>query len=397
MIAAETAMIRRQPCRSRTRQFRMTNPTIRPLESRLNNIDAIRLILAILVLFSHSFPAATNSEESEPLSWLTRDQTNFGGLAVDWFFVLSGFLITQSWERSQSAFRFLLKRVARIYPGFLMASAIGLWVVVPLVAQSNGWQVFSFGTLKTNIPRLLLLRRSEGLPEIFPHNPIPVTLNASLWTISYEFWCYLGVMLLGSLTLLKHRWLMLAFFLGTVLLGYYVAYNDLIILYKTSAGWRPFELVFGQPRFWTRLAPMYLAGVVTYLFREYLQPSRWWALGSIGVLAVGIFIPSGLTLVAPVFGTYLLFYLCFTQDIRWHNVAKYGDFSYGIYLYAFPIQQLVMMRFGQSIGPYQLFGLAFVPTVIAGILSWYLVERRFLRMSHSVRRQSPVSPIAKVS
>ena len=369
----------------------MSNSIIRPLDSRFNNIDAIRLILALLVLFSHSFPVVSNSNADEPLAWLTGDQINLGGLAVDWFFVLSGYLITQSWERSRSAFRFLIKRVSRIFPGFLVASAVGLWVVVPLVTTGNPWQVFSLGTLQTNLPRMFLLRRLEGLPEIFPQNPISDTLNASLWTISYEFWCYLGVMILGSLSLLKHRWLMLTLFLSSVMLGYYVAYFDLVEAYNTGSGWRPFELVFGQPRFRARLAPYYLAGVVFYLFREYLPPRRWWAIGSIGVLILGVFAPLGLTMALPIFGTYLLFYLCFTTDFRWHNAARYGDFSYGIYLYAFPIQQIVMMKWGPSIGPYQLFTLAFAPTVIAGVLSWYLVERRFLRISLLPRQPEPVA------
>ena len=361
----------------------------------MNNIDAIRLILAILVLFSHSFPAVTSSEESEPLSILTKGQTTFGHLAVDWFFVLSGYLITQSWERSRSALSFFNKRVFRIYPGFLVASAIGLWIIVPLVAPSNGRQVFSLGILKTNLPRLLLLRRLDGLPEIFPHNPIPDTLNASLWTISYEFWCYIGVMLMGSLTLLKHRWLVLALFLGSVLLGYYVDFYDLVPSYNINPKWRPFELIFGQPRFWARLASLYLAGVVSYQFREYLAPRRWWALGSVCLLAVGIFLPSGLSLVAPVSGTYLLIYLCFAKDIHWHNAAKYGDFSYGIYLYSFPIQQLVVMKFGRFIGPYQLFGLAFIPTIITGVISWYLVERWFLKLARWRHRADPANPAAR--
>jgi peptidoglycan/LPS O-acetylase OafA/YrhL len=71
----------------------------------------------------------------------------------------------------------------------------------------------------------------------------------------------------------------------------------------------------------------------------------------------------------------------FSQDWRWHDAAKHGDFSYGIYLYAFSIQQLTMLALGKPVSPLVLFVLALPPTLLAGVLSWHLIERRFLRKS----------------
>ena len=87
----------------------------------------------------------------------------------------------------------------------------------------------------------------------------------------------------------------------------------------------------------------------------------------------------GVLFALPTLGTYLLLYLAFTTDWRWTGAAKYGDFSYGIYLYAFPIQQLIMRALGHPVHPWTLFAFALVPTLLAGVASWYLVERHFLR------------------
>lgn len=351
-------------------------------DSRRNNIDAIRLILALLVLFSHSFPAATNQEEDEPLILATIRQMTLGGLAVNWFFVLSGYLISQSWERSRTTWSFFIKRVARIYPGYLVAIAFCLWVVVP-IGSPDGWQVFSFAAIKANIRRVMMLRGLENIPPTFVDVPMPNTVNASLWTISYEFWCYMLVLGFGALLLLRRRWLLLALLLGSVALDFLVVSRDSPKLYDLSPRWRPFVVVFGQPRFWTRLLPCFLAGMVGYQFRTVLlPPRRLWATLCLVVLAISARFPDWFTVTLPLFGSYLLLYLAFTQDFRWHGAARYGDFSYGIYLYAFPIQQLIMFRIGHPVSPYLLFALALVPTVLAGVMSWHLVERRFLQRAH---------------
>jgi peptidoglycan/LPS O-acetylase OafA/YrhL len=123
---------------------------------RHNNIDALRLILAVLVIFSHSYVLGTGSEAAEPLLRATRGQLTLGALAVDWFFVLSGFLIAQSWERIRALGPFLVKRARRIYPGFIVAVAVCSWVVVPLARPTA--DTFTLSHLVDflwTVPRLL--------------------------------------------------------------------------------------------------------------------------------------------------------------------------------------------------------------------------------------------------
>src|SRR5947207_2346913 len=98
----------------------MARKALKPLaESRHNNLNAIRLLLALLVVFSHCF-ALTGQSGSEPLTRWTRGQQTFGSLSVDLFFFISGFLVTASWLRSNSMDDYLRRRVLRIFPGYIL-------------------------------------------------------------------------------------------------------------------------------------------------------------------------------------------------------------------------------------------------------------------------------------
>src|SRR5215469_16755409 len=101
-------------------------------DQRENNIDFVRIFLALLVILSHSYPLALGHERTEPFMLLSRGQVTGGHIAVDLFFILSGFLISASYERSRSAVSFLRKRVARIYPGVVLLSLVTLVVFAPL-------------------------------------------------------------------------------------------------------------------------------------------------------------------------------------------------------------------------------------------------------------------------
>ena len=342
-----------------------------PPDHRVNNIDALRLILAVLVLFSHSYPLGIGSEEDEPLARLSGAQLTLGTLAVDGFFILSGFLIAPSWERSRSAASFLRKRVARIYPGFLVAAAVCFWVVVPL-SRPEGFRIGPFRDLLGHLGDVLRLRFPES-PGTFPTNPAPGAVNGSLWSIPYEFWCYIGVMVMGAVGLLRRRGLVLGLFVAAIGVSFVVEYRDL------KPGGMILGRIFGYPPFWARLLPYYLAGVVAHLYRDRFRPDRRWALVALAGVLAATQVPHGVLFALPTLGTYLLLYLAFTTDWRWPGAAKYGDFSYGIYLYAFPIQQLIMRALGHPVQPWTLFALALVPTLLAGVASWYLVERHFLR------------------
>ncbi len=340
-------------------------------DKRDNNFDFIRLALAVLVIYSHAYPLGTGTEQWEPLMRLTHGQMTFGAVAVDVFFIMSGFLITASAERSRSVFAFMKKRVSRIYPAFIVASLLTVFIVAPLASTHFGYESIPARVLDFLLQTARL--REFSYTSAFTGNPYPNAINGSAWSIQFEFWCYIGVALLLSLGLLRKRRTLLLLFLATLALSVVVSWKGL----EPDGGFA--ASVFGSFTLWTRLLPLYLAGVVFYLFRERILFSGWLAAASLIALCIAARVPHGCAALFPIAGTYLAFFVAFTPALRLHSFGRFGDFSYGAYLYAFPIEQLLMSAFGHPMAPWRLFICAAPLTLVIAVASWYGIERHFLR------------------
>jgi peptidoglycan/LPS O-acetylase OafA/YrhL len=341
-------------------------------DRRQNNIDFLRLALALLVVFAHAFVVTQGNNDAEPFMRLTRGQVTGGSIAVDAFFILSGFLITASYKRSSSLLSFLKKRIARIYPGFLVVSVLAAVCFVPFGGGRVEGHGLSgkIGLLVTSIVRLKDIK-SLGT---FASNPLPDVVNASLWTVSYEFLCYLGVAILGLTMVLRRRRAL------AILFGASIAVSLLYAYFQWQSPHSLLAVLFGYPQVWARLLPMYLAGVVFYLYRDSIRLNHWGAVVSVCAMAIACVIPLGYTLLFPVFGTYFLMYLAFWGRLPLHRVMRFGDLSYGTYLYAFPIQQLVVQHLELRNSPMRLFFTA-TPLILAtAAASWFSVERPALRL-----------------
>ena len=156
-----------------------------------NNFGFLRLLFATLVIISHSAELIDGNRSREPLTNLF-GVLSFGELAVDAFFLISGYLVVQSFERSDSTLSYLMKRIRRIYPGFLVAYIACVFVVAPLVG--NDLTIMSFGNLAHVIFDASTLHEP---PRVFGFADLPYpSLNGSMWTIQVKFRCYLLVVFL---------------------------------------------------------------------------------------------------------------------------------------------------------------------------------------------------------
>ena len=357
------------------------------LSGHANNFDVLRFLFASLVVFSHSYPLGEGHEQHEPLLKLT-GQTTLGGLSVHCFFIISGFLIAASWDRRKDVGPFLKKRVLRIYPGFIIANAIGVFLVAPIASDPA---IGNAGVSLQQFAWDCLRLQGTQLPEtLFPQNHLHA-VNGSIWSIAYEFWCYVGVMILGMVPLFHRR----SFVLGLFVLSLAVAF--IFPTYHLEwFGGGILGKIFGYPFFWARLLPNYLAGVVAWRYRERIIVSDRLAMFSAIALAVSIPVANSWSVMFPVCGAYLVLWAAFHSSCKVHGFAKYGDFSYGMYLYAFPIQQLLVMNNAGSMNPYLLFVLAWPLSVLAGVLSWYVVERPFLRRARIAKPEQHTDSYALV-
>jgi peptidoglycan/LPS O-acetylase OafA/YrhL len=328
------------------------------LTHRSNNIDAIRLLLSVGVLFSHCYRIAQGYEENEPLLFLTGGQVSLGAAAVAAFFALSGYLIAGSWERSSSWRSFASRRIRRIYPGYLVA------VFACILA-------FPFNVRWTTLVRMGLL---QGVPQspTLASNPFPGFVNLSLWTIPYEAWTYAGIAAMGVMGLLRRPRFLVA------LLVLAIVNSTVFSYYQLAPNFRGLGSIIGWLPHWARLLPPIMAGALLHAAPRLLTWNPVAVVLAVCGLVIGASVPMGMLVALPTCGVYLLFCLAFSKPWRWGLLTRHGDLSYGIYLYSFLIQQSIMHAIGHTIHPYQLFALSFPPTVAAAIASWFLVERPML-------------------
>jgi peptidoglycan/LPS O-acetylase OafA/YrhL len=345
-------------------------PWADPRRWRINNFDAMRLLFAVMVIVTHSYFLAERRQD--PLGVATRGATNFGVIAVDAFFIISGFLISSSWAQGRSLLSYLRKRVARIYPGFA-----GVWIVmavaVPILVA--GHFILVPGKL-LKLPVHVLLLEQYVYPNAFASNPYPFEANGSLWTIGYEFRCYLLLPILGFLGLSRRPWLTLALLI-TALASMWVIPAD-------YGGSRWIIFVLGQLWRWPRLLSCFAGGMALYAFRNAIPRSGWLALAAAALLVAACRSSLGWAVAFPIAGTYLIMWAAYLP-LGLSNFARNGDFSYGVYLYSFFIQQLVVLTFHGKVSPLRLFLISFPISLLIGILSWHGIERHFLRTARSLR------------
>lgn len=346
---------------------------------RENNFNLIRLALAVLVILSHSASLVDGDTRREPLVRLFHTMT-FGEFAVDGFFILSGYLIFQSWASAPRLGVFAAKRVLRIYPGYLVATVVSGLCVGPMGAASpTFWSEFRPWQFLWS----LITLRGARVPPVFPGQPFP-DVNGSLWTIPWEFICYFLLAGLAVMGVSRRRWLWLA---ATLLL--------LAIPALGKVGVDPVvlgvHLPIRHPFF--RLAGHFFAGGTYYLFRDRVRFAAPLALACSMLVVACLFHPVLAEPAFAVFGGYSLLWLAF---LRWGPLLAFNrmpDISYGVYLYAWPIQKLLLWKIG-SFTPWTLFTTATVLCSAVALVSWYGVEKPFLGLKSgflSRRREAMVS------
>jgi peptidoglycan/LPS O-acetylase OafA/YrhL len=224
----------------------------------------------------------------------------------------------------------------------------------------------------------LLDQTVHELPGVsFAENPVGIEINGSLWTLRLEFTMYLMVLALGLLRLLTLRIVLLLLLFGVACLRFEMLYP------LEKWGWF-FQLLSG----WGWLVGSFAAGIVLYKLRHTCIFDGRIALLALAGLAASVplraFIP-----LFPIFGCYLALWLALTPRLPVIPAARYGDLSYGLYIYGWPVEQMVMWLSGGRAAWWQLFLTALPATAALAFLSWHFVERPMLRLKPGSRRAVP--------
>ena len=348
-------------------------------EGRRNNFDALRLVAAISVVFSHSFLIAQGTQDHEWLIWLTANQSILGLVGVFVFFAISGFLVSQSFEQTADPWRFLAKRALRIFPGLFVATVLSAFVLAPVVTTLRPGAFFtSPAPWEYVIGNTMLDQTVHELPGvIFVNNPVGLEINGSLWTLRLEFAMYLMVLALGVLRLLTVRSALLLVAFGMLCLHF----NMLDELEKW--GWF-FQLLSG----WGWLVGFFAAGMLLYKLRHTRIFDGRIALVALAGLILSVPLRQFI-LLFPLFGCYLALWLALTPRLPVIPAARFGDLSYGMYIYGWPVEQGVIWLLGRQAAWWQVFLLALPAAAALAFLSWHLVESPALRLKPRARRLPP--------
>ncbi|AGG87750.1 acyltransferase family protein [Rhodanobacter denitrificans] len=341
---------------------------------RSNNFDFVRLLAALSVLISHQFALHAMAEP------LVFEYQTLGGYAVMVFFAISGYLITASWQADPNLRRFAARRLLRIWPGLLCTVALCGLVLGPIVTQVPLHAYFTdrttlhfFGTG--------LFKVSPFLPGVFPNSPLAYIPNGVLWTIPIELRCYGYLAILGLLGIVRARWLMLALLLG-VSAWYYGVHDAEKVFSLTHT--HLFEVEY---------ATFFFSGSCLYLFREYCLIGVRKITGAAIVLGLGVVAyVAGHELIAAFLMTPFLVIACGTESSPvLRRFGRFGDLSYGVYIYAFPVQQTTIWL-TPRLGIYQHFAIAIPVTLVLAWLSWHFVEK--VALSHKPRSQGPAAAVS---
>lgn len=339
---------------------------MQPATHRANNFDFVRIVAALCVLVSHQYalnglpePALFNVE-------------SLGGLGVLIFFSISGYLVAQSWQADPHLLRFAARRLLRIWPGFAVAVVLCAVVLGPIVS-SLGWVDYFrhpfFGDYFLN----LRFNLRDELPLRFEGNALPTAVNGSLWTIPLELKCYAVLAVLGVAGLLRSRWIVAALTL-LALAAYAVAEprgERIAAFFQLSIEGR-FLLEFGL--FFFAGATLWRLDALNTRRRAIVLTAAGWLLG-LAALAVGhpvLAIWCALPVTVITLGTASLPYL--------RRAGRFGDLSYGLYIYAFPVQQTLIWLLKDRLPWSAVLALTVLSTLALAFASWHLVEKMALRL-----------------
>ncbi|MCJ2135999.1 acyltransferase [Methylobacterium sp. J-026] len=329
---------------------------------RANNFGSLRLLFAVLVILAHA-PELVDGDRSRELLTRVFGTLSLGEVAVDGFFLVSGYLITASYRAKRSFPDYLMRRVLRIYPAFVVASLLCIAVVAPLA----GGDLAAASPPETLVRLALLLM--PMVPGAFATLPYPL-LDGSMWTIPCEFGCYLLLGLVGTARALRRRGRYLALLAGL---------GGLLVLRRVF-------LPIGQPgdglgalSEMIRLTFVFACGGGFQLFADRIAyTGRGAALAALLLLPL-MFSPPLAEPAFAILGGYLIFWFAFAvRPNALSRATAQVDPSYGLYLYAWPIQNLLVARV-PGISPWTEAALALAAAIPLGLLSWYLVERPALR------------------
>ena len=358
-------------------------------DPRNNALNAWRLLLASGVILWHSWPLTGRDVSFEPVRQLLRDGF------VDGFFAISGFLITWSWLRNPRARDYFAARGLRLLPGLWICLIVTAFAIAPIAVAIQGGSAQKLLVSRGPIDYVL----GNGAVQLLKHdiNGTPTGVpwfgewNGSLWTLFWEVLCYVTIAGLGLLGLLRFRWTVPVLLMGVLLWSATLPSMSAVV--EAPPDKRPpidaaTSMLIAQGAA-ARFGLMFLVGALLFQVRNMI-PARW----SLVALSVVIVFATSMMPNYRLLGAFPLAYAIIVSGalIRNKHLVLRTDVSYGVYIYAFPIQQLLVICGLSFLAPPLFAIIATAVTLPLAAVSWFLVEKPAMSLKARLgRRSSPPS------
>ena len=363
---------------------------------RHNSLNFIRLAMCFSVIVSHSITLGGFGSE-----WTLGGRTTIGLPALFGFFGLSGFLIAGSATKN-SVGRYAWQRFLRIMPAYWLCIVITAFIIGALAWKhqhhlaacniySCYYSIHGDGPLNYLYHNWLLAVNQVNIGSTPSGGPVPYFWNNSVWTLLPEVFCYSILAALASLKLLRNRHVLLGLtcvvWLVEVVFAWWAPANN--VPHSFGPFTIPPSFLFGT----AMLTPVFLTGSLLYLYRDKIPDSGWLALGCVAVFAAGAwlpffgqemahfthFLPGASSVMAPAVA-YPFLWLGIHLPSLFQRIGARNDYSYGVYIYGWPVQQLLGMWGVQHHGYVAYTGSAIIGALAFAVLSWHLVEKRALSL-----------------
>ena len=331
-----------------------------------NNFDCVRLLAALAVLYSHQVKLTDRGIVA------VSSYHDLGKIGVLVFFAMSGYLVAQSWERDPSLWRFMARRMLRIWPGLICVVLLLVFALGPALTALPVRDYFQAPQTWDYLGHIWFVIREQHLPGVFSGHAIE-RVDGPLWTIPIEAGWYVVLAVLGIMGVLRHRFALLALFLACAVyvFGIYGAENE------------------GVDRFWElEFGLFFLYGACLHHFRQVWQPRPRRA----ALLVIGSSVAAhalgheyiAILIVLPYF--VILFGQASTPIVR--DAGRRGDFSYGIYIYSFPVQQTVIALTANRLALAEGTIISVALTFVLAWASWHLIEKPVLGLKRFLRTET---------
>lgn len=336
---------------------------------RDNNYNLLRLTAALTIAFYHCYFMVMGdkfTEEQYSALYATSQ------IVLNFFFIASGFLIAQSFVRKKDLVTYVTARFLRLVPGLFVLSFLVCFVMGPLVTKVSLTDYFLSFDVLAYVPLTTAMDPDRVLPGVFVNNPNANELVTAIWTLRYEVICYIALAVLGLIGSLGQKRNFAVIF-AAIILGY-AAISYLTSL-RDMAGINHM-LHFGLS---------FIVGTAFFVFREHIP--LHWSIGCVLILLsvmlhqfVSWNVSEPLMILAS---AYTVFWLAYIPAGRIRSYNNLGDYSYGVYIYHYPVEQ-ILVQYLEGFTPLSLYIFALPIIFICACLSWVFIEKPSIKSLNSI-------------